>query len=307
MKMKSKFFGISTKLVLALLAFSGTMLTSCYETENGDVKVPFELPDPAYAISGRVVDGATGLGIPGATVNASLATTDAQGNYNFMTTTAGTLNLTFAKADYKDATASVNITALKKGQLGSYVISVTMFREGYVKHLIPIVDYLGVEFVNIATFKADEIHQVDWVNNSATEGMDVSLKITVDSGYKYEDAAQFNGISPEFKAAIIAHINDYFGEEPVASGAAFNTKEDYYKLVLAPLKSLESVTVTTSYYQITLMFIYGGETAKITVLTPYWYEYSNKQRSNAHGHGLGHGNGHGDDLNAGGGALDPVV
>ena len=40
MKMKSKFFGLSAKLALAVLAV-GTTLTSCYDSENGDVNKPY--------------------------------------------------------------------------------------------------------------------------------------------------------------------------------------------------------------------------------------------------------------------------
>lgn len=66
--MKSKFFGLSAKLALAILAV-GTTMTSCYDSENVDIIAPDGEPDPAkYVIVGNVTDGETGEYISGADV-----------------------------------------------------------------------------------------------------------------------------------------------------------------------------------------------------------------------------------------------
>lgn len=67
MKMKSKFFGFTAKLAMAILAV-GTMFTSCYDSENGDVTKPYVAPDPVYLISGTITDVETGAAITDATI-----------------------------------------------------------------------------------------------------------------------------------------------------------------------------------------------------------------------------------------------
>ena len=47
MNMKSKFFGLNSKLALAVLAV-GTMFTACYDSGNGEVVKPKELRPAAY-------------------------------------------------------------------------------------------------------------------------------------------------------------------------------------------------------------------------------------------------------------------
>ena len=80
MKMKSKFFGLSAKLALAILAV-GTTLTSCYDSENVDITAP-ENPAPAkYYIAGNITDAATGEALPGATVKMDGADVTVDGSY----------------------------------------------------------------------------------------------------------------------------------------------------------------------------------------------------------------------------------
>lgn len=78
--MKSKFFGLSAKLALAILAV-GTTLTSCYDSENVDIIAP-ENPAPAkYYIAGNITDAATGEALPGATVKMDGADVTVNGSY----------------------------------------------------------------------------------------------------------------------------------------------------------------------------------------------------------------------------------
>ena len=99
--MKSKFFGLNAKLALAVLAV-GTMFTSCYDSENGDVTKPYVAPDAVYSFQGVVTNNITGEGVEGATIAftgavTGTATTDAWGNYELTVTqkdgVAGTVNM----------------------------------------------------------------------------------------------------------------------------------------------------------------------------------------------------------------------
>ena len=76
--MKSKFFGFSAKLALAILAV-GTTLTSCYDSENVDVIAP-ENPAPAvYYIAGNITNATTGEALTAEELNASSTTVTMNG------------------------------------------------------------------------------------------------------------------------------------------------------------------------------------------------------------------------------------
>ena len=134
MKMKSKFFGFTAKLAMAILAV-GTMFTSCYDSENGDVTKPYVAPDPVYLISGTITDVETGAAITDATitVNGTAPTQYSDGIFS-ASGKGGVLNtVTVKKAGYnEDATVTreFTIAALDKGQSSTTVVNIALKKNG---------------------------------------------------------------------------------------------------------------------------------------------------------------------------------
>lgn len=116
MKMKSFFSGINAKLALAVLAV-GTMFTSCYDSENGDVTV--NRPTPAeYLIVGNVTDGRTGEAITTAqyTINDGKATNvDANGSFTVQGLSAGSYVVKVTASGYKDAVRTIYLAETNNG------------------------------------------------------------------------------------------------------------------------------------------------------------------------------------------------
>ena len=132
--MKSKFFGFTAKLAMAILAV-GTMFTSCYDSENGDVTKPYVAPDPVYLISGTITDVETGAAITDATitVNGTAPTQYSDGIFS-ASGKGGVLNtVTVKKAGYnEDATVTreFTIAALDKGQSSTTVVNIALKKNG---------------------------------------------------------------------------------------------------------------------------------------------------------------------------------
>lgn len=84
--MKSKFFGLSAKLALAILAV-GTTMTSCYDSENVDIVAPNPVEPAKYVIAGNLTDGTTGMAIDPTVTNVEVTiggasvTVDANGYF----------------------------------------------------------------------------------------------------------------------------------------------------------------------------------------------------------------------------------
>lgn len=118
--MKSLFSGLSAKLALAVLAV-GTMFTSCYDSENGDVTIP--RPEPAkYYIDGHLTtDGGQELPadvsvtISGYTNSISVT----NGSFSVEVGAAGTYTVSVVADGYKDATRTI---VLHESTVGGVVV-----------------------------------------------------------------------------------------------------------------------------------------------------------------------------------------
>ena len=117
MKMKSKFFGLSAKLALAILAV-GTTLTSCYDSENVDIVAPSQ-PEPAtYVIVGNITDAATGLPLSegvAVTVDGNAQTVNASGYFEATGLSAGSHEVKVSAPTYNDAVRTIYLAETAEG------------------------------------------------------------------------------------------------------------------------------------------------------------------------------------------------
>lgn len=294
--MKSKFFGFSAKLALAILAV-GTTFTSCYDSENGDVTKPY-VPEPAkYVVSGYVTDFVTGEPIVGASISGAVtATTGTTGAYTVSGTAAVNGDVTISAEGYMSVVRAVKMETIETG-MASYTVDAALIKEG---------DLPGVKVTVLESdkdrvpFDADKYPAVDLVNNTTTP-MDASLsfsnlvagaKFVADVNTKAEDPA---------KEAFIKYCQNQFGLTP---GANFTTITKKFDFVIPGLSSVKSVAVTTYGVKEQYTFPFDGKEASFTIERVVGYAFEPEIYDNSHYHGHGHGHGHGGDLNAGGGIFE---
>jgi hypothetical protein len=120
MKTKSFLSGISTKIVLSIVALSGTLLTGCYKDDGVDAMSA----QSTYTISGTVLDAETMQPITGATVTSSNSNfgtaSTTNGAFTQVVTDPGTYTLNATAEGYKDASATVEIKKVNVGQSAVY-------------------------------------------------------------------------------------------------------------------------------------------------------------------------------------------
>ncbi|MBD9092196.1 MAG: DUF3869 domain-containing protein [Bacteroides oleiciplenus] len=314
MKMKSKFFGVTAKLAIAILAV-GTMFTSCYDSENGDVSKPYKAPDAVYTFVVTVSNGITGAPVSNATVTAGSTACASVGNgvyqavvTNDQTGTKMPATMTVsvaATSDYEAATATVNVASIENGQ------AITCYANIIVNPSSFVPEGLKVETSSITTSKTGSMtgdptlegedikfeKDLDIINTTI-DPMQVSMNIKVSEGVKYveEPAAATKAI--DVLAEIRAYINRVEG---TTVGTAFSTTDRPYTFVLPVNSALQKVSVQYTYEDKTYDFTYNGKeySAKTRRVVSVIFSNTIVLRDLYHGHG--HGHGHGGDLNAGGG------
>ena len=317
MKMKSKIFGLGAKLALAFLAV-GTM-TSCYDSENGDVTKPYVAPDPVYKVGGTITDVETGAALNATVkVNGSAVTvTDgvyladavagsntvvvSMAGYNNDEAVERTVNIATVAAG-QSATAVVNVALLKNQEetpefdLSKVTMEVANIKSGEYTNEFTVVDYPEMEAIAY-----DEELVVDWTFEDIQIG--ASIEPTVEEALADAPA--------EAKAGLIAYAKSVIGVYEGIYGEQRGIDETY-KVSIAPYHELKSVTITYNGTKVSYTFGYDGWTGEAIVITGLnSYKFSNTQEAFTHDHTHGHcdtthghGHGHGGNLNAGGGIFD---
>ena len=331
MKMKSKFFGLNAKLALAVLAV-GTMFTSCYDSENGDVTQPYQAPNPIYTFTGTVINDVTGAPVEGASVSltgaatANSVKTDEQGTYQFVLTPAsgitGTVNVVVADGtdsqgnEFKGKTATIeNVVAIEKGQTVIYYKNVVVNYETYIP------EGLEVSSSSSTTTQDSEMQGHDETGKGYNEYLDISNEsdspmyivrtFNVHTGSELvEDKADIfvstnRGITDneDAKAAIRNYIiNDLGGVDP---SAGFTTEPAQYEYTLPPYCALNAVVISYQFETKNYDFTYQGESVHVVTRTVLSVTFASKTVAADQYHG--HGHGHGDTPNAGGGIAVPEL
>lgn len=317
MKMKSRFFGVTAKLAIAILAV-GTMFTSCYDSENGDVSKPYKAPDAVYTFVVTVSDGITGQPVNNATVTAGSAACAGVGNGVYQavitndqtgTKMAGTMQISVAAtADYEAASATVNVAAIENGQ------AITCYANIIVNPSKFIPEGLKVETSSITTSKtgymtgdltlvsADVKHEEGLdIINTTIDPMQISKTIKVSEGVKYVEVPAAVTRAIDVLAEIEAYINRVEG---ATVSTQFELTDRPYTFLLPANSALQKISVQYTYEDKTFNFTYAGkdyiaETKRVVSVI-----FSNTVVLRDLYHGHGHGHGHGGELNAGGGIFE---
>ena len=325
MKMKSKFFGLNAKLALAVLAV-GTMFTSCYDSENGDVTKPYVAPDAVYSFQGVVTNNITGEGVEGATIAftgavTGTATTDAWGNYELTVTqkdgVAGTVNMAVSGADFEATTATVEIEKIGNGQSIVYFKNIVVNYTSYLPEGVKIntsTNSSSTEQIIQGEDAEGEgyIPDLDVINNT-DEPMIVTYNFTVKSGSRISEdlrdvmgagviGADTRAAFDDAKADIRAWIINDLGMVPTAE---FGTRLYQASFTIPALQALKYVSVSYTIENQNYNYSYGTESGRVVTQTVLSVMFNANMVSVGHYHGHGHGHGNGD--NAGGGIVIPEL
>ena len=235
--MKSRFFGLSAKLALAVLAV-GFTFTSCYDSANENVVVPgtpgqVVLPAPVYEITGYVTDFLTGNAIQGAFVTTPIgsATTDGTGYYKVTSSSATSGVVEIGAAGYQSVSLTLNITAVETG-MASYTVSAALKVDGYVDGVK--VDQLGASTEQ----KVVTDGLAEFVNDTDTE-ITKELTLYVNSGARWNQAIT----RADDKTAFLNYIKAVMGITYV--GDNFVPVQKTFEVKLAANAYVSSVIVYT--------------------------------------------------------------
>ena len=315
MKMKSKFFGFTAKLAMAILAV-GTMFTSCYDSENGDVSKPYKAPDAVYTFVVTVSNGITGKPVEGATVTAGSTACAGVGNgvyqavvTNDQTGTKMPSTVTVSVAagsDYEAATATVNVATIENGQAitcyANIIVNPTKYEPEGLK--VETSSNLASEtgsFTGDKTLEGDNVEYVENMDiiNSSDDPMQVTKNIKVFIGAKYvQEPAQTKAID------VIAELKKYIESVEGTVGTDFSTEVRHYSFLLPAKSALQKISVQYMYDDKTFNFTYNGVSYVAKTRRVVSVIFSNTPVLTEMYHGHGHGHGHGGDLNAGGGIFE---
>ena len=315
MKMKSKFFGFTAKLAMAILAV-GTMFTSCYDSENGDVSKPYKAPDAVYTFVVTVSNGITGKPVEGATVTAGSTACAGVGNgvyqavvTNDQTGTKMPSTVTVSVAagsEYEAATATVNVATIENGQAitcyANIIVNPTKYEPEGLK--VETSSNLASEtgsFTGDKTLEGDNVEYVENMDiiNSSDDPMQVTKNIKVFIGAKYvQEPAQTKAID------VIAELKKYIESVEGTVGTDFSTEVRPYSFLLPAKSALQKISVQYMYDDKTFNFTYNGVSYVAKTRRVVSVIFSNTPVLTEMYHGHGHGHGHGGDLNAGGGIFE---
>ena len=299
MNMKSKFFGLNAKLALAVLAV-GTMFTSCYDSENGDVVKPYEPADPVYYVAGTITDVETGEPLNAQVTVNGVAATITDGNYS-ASGQVGENTVSVTMAGYNNdqpVERKVNIEAVAAGQSYTAVVNVALAKN-------PSDLDVTVQVINIQSSKANKRMTSAEYPGLDLIGEDEGLKInrTFEVVYGFTEP-NLEGVSEE----LATYINQYLGEQLGIFGEA-RLMEVIHEINLSPWMALVAVNLDYDLNEITYLFTPAdGEAVTVTVKGVTGYKFSVEQTDNHnYVYSHGHGHDHGDNINAGGGILTPEM
>ncbi len=305
--MKSKFFGLSAKLALAVLAV-GMTLTSCYDSENGDVSVPSKPAAPTYAVNGVVTDFKTGEPIEGATVLVAgeTKTTNVNGAYSYQGASPVQGDITISAAGYRSVVRTIDMPTVETGAV-VFTVNAALVGEYDLPGIEPtVLETMTTNDINAEDlFDATELASVieNLVNNTEKP---ITLPLTVNGlriGGKFVTSGAATKATDEAeeaaRLAFIAYCKNVLGvdltEGYVEDGSwLFNIEINPWTEVTA--LSFKGYAAKEAY-----TFPYEGVEYTYTIERVLGYSCEPTFHTFGHGHYQGHGHGHGGELNAGGG------
>mgnify|MGYP005897819731 CR=1 FL=1 len=319
MKMKSKFFGFTAKLAMAILAV-GTMFTSCYDSENGDVSKPYKAPDAVYTFVVTVSNGITGKPVEGATVTAGSTACAGVGNgvYQAVVTndqtgtkmpSTVTVSVAAVANAYEAATATVNVATIENGQAITCYANIIVNPTKYEPEGLKVETSSNTTAVtgslsgdkNYADNNPETVKyegNLDIINTS-DDPMQVTKNITVYEGIKYTQEPTMTRADMDITSKLKEYIASVEG--PITG---FTTAVRPYSFLLPAKSALQSISIQYLYDDKTFNFTYGNDSYVAKTRRVVSVIFSNTPVLTEMYHGHGHGHGHGGDLNAGGGIFE---
>ena len=307
MNMKSKFFGLNAKLALAVLAV-GTMFTSCYDSENGDVVKPYEPLPATYYVMGTITDATTGAALPDAqvTVNDAGVELNASASYS-VAGKAGDNTVTVQLDGYNEdqtVTRTVNIPTLSDGQSYTAVVNVALTPNAGVPALEVEVKVVPTTTTQPVVLTSAENVGLDLI--AEEEAAVFTRNFVVDAGYgiSKETLDYLTEATPEMQAYIEAYFGVNLGEY-----GEYSTLTLPYTFQIPAWNCLQSITINYTYNNFDYTFTANtGEVCNVEVNSVAGYAFSAAFLPNHnYTHSHGHGHGHGENLNAGGGIITPEL
>ena len=302
--MKSRFFGLSAKLALAVLAV-GFTFTSCYDSANDGIIVPGDvdvvIPAPKYEVTGYVTDFQTGAAISGATVVTPIGsqTTDATGFYKVSAAAPASGDVTISATGYVSVTVKLEMTSIETG-LASYNVSAALTKDGYIEGVQAPQLGVGSE-TSVITTGLDALYN----DSDSKKEADVTLKVKTGARWN----ATYN-VKEDPADKFYAYLKAYRGIEygKTFMGDKFAETEQTFTLDVPANAYASSVTIVTYYWIEGYIWPENDQPTNIidrvlkNDIIPTWVGISHGHghgHDDSHGHGHGHGNG-----NAGGGTGD---
>ena len=304
MKMKSKFFGLSAKLALAVLAV-GTTLTSCYDSENGDVNKPYT-PEPAkYVITGNVTDYETGEAVAATVTVSNFTVTSNGGAFTAVAqglTASTTVAVEISATGYTSVTRNVIVEPIESG-VAVYTVNVALWNEAAIP---------GIKVEPLAAATADATWDVvndpaiDIINDTddpkpwpfTVHGLAAGAEFL---GYEDYVSSNTKAIGDTPEEMFINYCDAYLDVNP-AEG--ITTTDVEFPYTLAPKSAINAAVARTYRVDERYTFSVDGTEYSFDIRRISGYAFVPEVVSIDLAHGHGHGHGHGGDLNAGGGIFE---
>jgi hypothetical protein len=194
MKKTSFLNGFNAKLALAVMAFTGSLLTGCYKDDGLGVVVP-PVQDAQYVVSGSIyLVGATTTAPAAAdyTITAtqggkSFTATKATGTFTIAGLSSGIVEITASATGYKSSTKSIEIAPLKAGQAAVYPVTFLLAPDIELEDVKYELTVKAVDIDNIAAgdigatitvYKQSDMSKLDDISNLPAGGYAVRAEAT---------------------------------------------------------------------------------------------------------------------------------
>lgn len=303
-----KFFGL--KMTLAALAV--VSLASCYDSESGDVIMPYNpgitWPDPVYVVQGTVYDWDNSDVLEGVNVGGVIdaTTTDANGQYLVKLSSPANGDVVFSKEGYFKSYRPVKMVTLSAGD-GNVVYNVgtTMIAEtsaGFAGAIIEKNEGSAdgtTKTVDAAGVAAIEAY---WGENIMTNNTDIARTYDLPASLFPEQpygviAVEAKSLEEDGKAAFFKWAQQSYGNDPF-EGFGVYKKWRTYPVTIPSMFKVTSIEITPIVEQKTIIFPFneGDYEQAVEVIENYKAEVKGVALDHTHGHA------HGGASNAGGGS-----
>jgi len=303
-----KFFGL--KMTLAALAV--VSLASCYDSESGDVIMPYNpgitWPDPVYVVQGTVYDWDNGDVLEGVNVGGVIdaTTTDANGQYLVKLSSPVNGDVVFSKEGYFKSYRPVKMVTLSAGD-GNVVYNVgtDMIAENSAAFARAIIfkdvttddgTAKTLDAAGVAAIEAYCGENIMTNNTDIARPYDLPAFLCPEQPYGVI-AVESKSLEEDGQAAFIKWAQQLYGNDPFEGYGVYN-KWRTYPVTIPAMFKVTSIVITPIVESKTIVFPFneGDYEQAVEVIDSYKVEVKGVALDHTHGHA------HGGASNAGGGS-----